>query len=148
MNPAPRVPAQDPKKYQKCVTVAKSSVQGPGFWVQNVTKVWPASQIQGPWSGNTALREKEPCTGSYQIGTWVRWIRRSPPVDSLNGLNSFLPPLEPSSETLLDSLLLDPPMRILYYWVQTEGFITISSIHKDSLPLDPPIRILYYLIHT
>ncbi len=35
------------------------------------------------------------------FGTVFGWIRRSPPVDSLNGLNSFLPPFELSSETLL-----------------------------------------------
>ncbi len=78
------------KMCRKCVTVVESSAPGPSpgseqvskvcncrkiqlpeprLLVQNGSNMWPASQIQGPGSGNTALREKEPSAGSKQIGT-------------------------------------------------------------------------------
>ena len=53
------------KSMCKC---CKIQVPGARFLVQNVSKTWPASQIQGPWSGNTALRENEPCADRNQIG--------------------------------------------------------------------------------
>ena len=95
---------------RKCVTVVESSAQGPSpgsekvskvcngrriqrlgsrFWVQNVPKLWPVSQIQGPGSGDTALREKEPCAGGTKSEKSLRKIGTHAPVTLLTSLNGL-----------------------------------------------------------
>ena len=116
------------KMCRKCVTVVESGAQGPGPGSENVSKVCNCRQFQRPGPRLSRMCRKcglyrrsraqgpetLPCAQTSraqglpkserdrnQSVTQVRWIRRPPPVDSLNGINSFLPLLASSSETLL-----------------------------------------------
>jgi len=64
------------------------------------------SRAQGPETLPCAKTSRaQGVPNRNQIGTQLGGRRRSPPVDSLNGLNSLLPLLEPSSETLFGNKL-------------------------------------------
>ncbi len=106
--------------YQKCVTVAKSSAQDLGLGSSMCRKRGQNRRSKPRRRNHCPARKRAGRRGSQvgpqigtqigsqigsqirsQIGTQPARPRRSPPVDSLNGLNSFLPVLEPSSEPLL-----------------------------------------------
>ena len=103
--------------YQKCITDAKSSAQGlgSGSWMCRKCGLYRRSRAQGPETLPCAKTSRaQGVPNRNQIGTQLGGRRRSPPVDSLNGLNSLLPLLEPSSETLFGNKLKNKRNTQLY----------------------------------